>query len=238
MTNPSALTRLKWAARRPSFPLVTWIIIVLCVVIFIAQFLTDRFAPSFSISNQFAYAPFLTKTQPWRMLTAVFVHSGLLHILFNMYSLYVMGMVLEPMLGKARFTALFLIGGFAGSVGVAVMATPGTAVVGASGAIFAMMGAFIVIMRKMGINNPQFLIIVAINLVWGFFWSGIAWEAHVGGLVIGLALGAVYSAYRFPKQRGLLWGSVGAISVGLVAITIAAWIIKIQPWLVAQGYVL
>lgn len=237
MSNVSVLTRLKWAARRPSFPLVTWIIIALCVVVFVFQFLTDTFVSSFSLTNALTYAPFFTATEPWRMLTSVFAHGGLLHILFNMYSLFVMGMVLEPMLGRARFVTLFLVGGFGGSVGVAVLASPLTGVVGASGAIFAMMGAFIVIMRKLGINNPQFLAVVAINLVWGFLWSGIAWQAHVGGLVVGLALGAIFTTYRQQWQKNALWGSVALLSVGLVAITIAAWIITIQPWLTSHNYV-
>lgn len=236
MSNPSPFTRLKWAARRPNFPIVTWVILALCVVLYAAQFLTDTFAPAYSVTQALAYVPFLTASEPWRMLTSIFIHGNILHILFNGYSLYVMGSVLEPMLGKPRFITLFLIGGFGGSVGVALLASPTTGVVGASGAIFAMMGAFLIIMRKLGIDNRQFLIVVAINLVWGFFWSGIAWQAHVGGLVVGLALGAIYSAYRLPTQRNLLWGSVALLSVGLVVITIAAWMIKIQPWLVSYGF--
>lgn len=236
MSNPSLFTRVKWAARRPGFPFVTWTIIAVCLLIFGAQFLSGGFG-SGQVTQALIYLPAFTEIQPWRMLTSIFIHANLLHILFNMYSLYVMGAVLEPMLGKARFTALFLIGGLGGSVGVALLASPATAVLGASGAIFALMGAFIVILRGLGIHNPQFIAVVAINLVWGFFWSGIAWQAHVGGLVLGLAIGAIYFTYRQPSQRRLLWGSMSLLTVGLVVITIAAWIIKIQPWLTSNGLV-
>lgn len=237
MTDPSLLTRLKWASRRPGFPLVTWILIALCVVVFLLQFFTGGFSQAGLVTDALWYVPFRTAIAPWTMLTAIFAHGGILHILFNMYSLFVMGMVLEPMLGRARYAVLFLLGGFGGSVGVALISSPNTAVLGASGAIFAMMGAFLVIMRRLGISNPQFIAVVAINLVWGFLWSGVAWEAHVGGLVIGLALGAIYTAYRSPRQRALLWSSVGVLAVGLVVVTIAVWFVRIQPWLTTNGFV-
>lgn len=231
MSSPSVWTRVKWAARRPGFPFVTWVIISVCVMVFIAQFLTGGFSSSGEVTAALWYVPLYTATQPWRMLSAVFIHGGVLHILFNMYSLYVMGQVLEPMLGRARFTALFLLGGLGGSVAVAVIGTINGAVLGASGAIFAMMGAFLAILRKQGINNPQFLAVVVLNLAWGFFFSGIAWQAHVGGLIVGLALGAIYATYRQRWQRGALWASVAALAVGLIVITVAAWYLRISPWI-------
>ena len=97
--------------------------------------------------------------EPWRMLTSVFLHSTSLifHILLNMYTLWIFGRLLEPMLGRGRFLALYLISGLAGSIGVVVLAAPNAQVLGASGAIFGLMGAFLVIQRRLGGNMTQLL---------------------------------------------------------------------------------
>jgi membrane associated rhomboid family serine protease len=198
-------------------PIVTWSIIALCVIVWLLQIL-----PGSPVTQALIYYPPFTYTQPWRMITSVFAHSpsSILHILFNMFSLFVVGPLVETMLGRARYLALFLITGFAGSVAVLLLA-PGTPVLGASGAIFGLLGAFFVISRKLGGNSTQLLIIIVLNLAIGFLpGTNVAWQAHLGGVIVGAALGLIYLATRRRNQRMLQVLSVIGVFVALVAITL------------------
>jgi membrane associated rhomboid family serine protease len=202
-TKPAILTRMTGRGA----PVVTYSLIGICVLVYILQSLPGiggtitqaiQYAGAYSYQGAFGVG-----FEPWRMLTTVFAHASILHIALNMYTLWVFGMLLEPLLGRARFLALFLISGFAGSVGVLLIASPVQPVVGASGAIFGMLGAFLIIQRRLGGNSTQLLVLVGINLVIGFIPSfGIAWQAHVGGLIGGLLVGLIYVETRkISRQR-------------------------------------
>ena len=199
-TKPAILTRL--SAR--GAPVVTYSIIGITVLVFLLQWV-----PGLNATAQLLFAPPYVSDvafEPWRLLTAVFVHSTgfIFHILLNMYTLWIFGQLLEPMLGRGRFLALYLISGLAGSVGVVLLAAPNTPVVGASGAIFGLMGAFLVIQRRLGGNMTQLLVLVGINLVIGFVPGlNIAWQAHVGGLAAGALVGLILIETRSPRRRGL-----------------------------------
>lgn len=214
-TRPAAVTALRRVTRSGS-PVVTYGIIAVCILVFVAQLVTGTFGPVF---QQLAYTGAYTPTQPWRMITSIFVHLSILHLLFNMYSLFVFGPILESMLGRARFAALFLITGFAGSVAVLLIA-PDVAVAGASGAIFGLLGAFFVIQRHLGGSNVQLLIVIAINLGLTFFIGNIAWQAHVGGLIVGALLGLIFARTRNRSQRTSQIVGIGATAVGLIVITV------------------
>ncbi len=133
----------------------------------------------------FAYYVPYTDSEPWRLVTAIFMHQGIMHILFNGYSIWVLGTLMERVMGPGRFLALFLISGLAGSLGVMLL-NPNGLVVGASGAVFGLFGALFVMNRGFGGSNVSLLAIVGINLVMGFIIPGVAWQAHVGGLIGGL----------------------------------------------------
>jgi len=168
-----------------------------------------------------AYAPFLTESQPWRMITSAFLHSTsfLPHILFNMYALFVLGPDLERMLGRGRFIALYLISAFGGSVAVLLLTNPLSGVVGASGAIFGLFGALFVIQRKLGGNTLQLVLVIGANLVLGFLIPNISWQGHLGGLLTGALVAFVLLQTRQPSQR--LWqiGGLAAVAVGLIGIS-------------------
>ncbi|MFD5224057.1 rhomboid family intramembrane serine protease [Microbacterium sp. NPDC058342] len=138
--------------------------------------------------------------EPWRMLTSVFAHGGFIHLALNMLALWMLGQILEPMLGRIRYLALYLIAGFGGSVAVAVI-DPTTATVGASGAIFGLMAALLIIGRHVGANVTGILVILAINFAFGFFVGGIAWQAHLGGAVVGALVALVFTRTRRREQR-------------------------------------
>jgi membrane associated rhomboid family serine protease len=204
-------------------PIVTYAIIGLSLVVYLLQYVTgNTHSP---VTTDLWYAPVQTASQPWRMLTSIFIHESPLHVLLNMYSLFLVGPALESMLGRARYVALFLIAGFGGSVGVLLIGTPTVAVLGASGAIFGLFGAYFIIARRLGGNATQFLVVIVLNLVIGFIPGfGIAWQAHVGGLITGIAIAFVYLETRGRARRPaqiLLTAAVLAILIGAAIVKVA-----------------
>jgi membrane associated rhomboid family serine protease len=172
------------------------------------------------VEFQFAYRPSATTIAPWQMLTAAFLHGSWLHLLFNMFTLYIFGQVLDPMLGRARFLALYLVAAFGGSVAVLLFGDPFTPVVGASGAIYGLMGAYFVLLRSVGERAGQLTGLIAINLIFSFLSPGISWQAHIGGLAIGAAVAAIYAGTRRPEQRQRQIFSVLLLVAALVAATV------------------
>jgi membrane associated rhomboid family serine protease len=201
-------------------PVVTYSIIALCAVIFVIQYLTG--GPQAGATTQaLIYYPPLTVFEPWRMVTSIFIHASFIHIGLNMFSLYIFGPILERMLGRGRFIALFLLSGFGGSVAV-LLIDPGIAVLGASGALFGLFSAFFVIQRGLGGNANSLLVLIALNLVIGFIPGfNIAWQAHVGGLVVGALAALVFMRTRARTQRTQQILLLAAIAVGLIAATAA-----------------
>jgi membrane associated rhomboid family serine protease len=184
-------------------PLATYWLIGITAVVFFAQ----QLLPSLQTWLVF-YAPYLYPEltghfEPWRPITMMFVHSGWIHVGLNMLTLWMIGRILEPLIGHGRFVAAYLISGLGGAVGVALLAFD-TPVVGASGAIFGLFGALLVIGRHIGADVAGIAVVIAINLVIGFLpGMGVAWQAHVGGLVTGAAVGLVLARTRASRQRRL-----------------------------------
>ena len=157
------------------------------------------------------------------MITAGFAHStsNPLHLLLNMYSLYIFGSVLEPALGRARYISVYLLSIFGGSVAVMYLNTPDSWVLGASGGIFGLMAAYFVVLRTLGTNAGSMLGLIGINLVFGFFVQGVSWQAHLGGLLAGGALTSVYASTRGRNQKTAQL--VGSIAVVLVFVGLTYW---------------
>jgi membrane associated rhomboid family serine protease len=215
-TKPAVLTRARSAAGRGA-PVVTYSLIGITVAVYLLQLV-----PGLAITDRLLYAGVYSipgNFEPWRMLTSVFVHStGLIfHVLLNMYTLWIFGQLLEGLLGRWRFLSLYLISGLAGSIGVLWLGDPRTGVVGASGAIFGLLGAFLVIQRRLGGDATQLLILLGINLVIGFIPGfNIAWQAHLGGLVGGALVGLIFVETRKRDQRGLQVGLLVGLTVVLI----------------------
>lgn len=209
-TRPAVVTAVRRATATDA-PVVTYAIMALCVLVFVSEVATGLLTSGNGsvVYGVLAYYPPLTAPQPWRMVTTLFAHASVLHILFNLFSLFILGRLVEPMIGRVRFAALFLLSGFGGSVAVLLLA-PGVVVVGASGAIFGIFGAFFIIARHLGANATQVIVIIGINLAIGFIVPGIAWQAHVGGLVVGALVALILVRTRSRNRRlpqvGLLVG--------------------------------
>lgn len=208
-------------------PMVTTIIIAITVFISLIQMIPGGVGNTVTEALAF-YSPRLFPSlsgvfEPWRLVTPLLVHSGLMHLAFNMLALYVIGRSLERMLGWWRFLVLYLLAGIGGSAAVALI-DPLSFVVGASGAIFGLFGALVVIGRRSGANMTGILVILGINLVIGFLPGfNISWQAHIGGAIVGAAIAAIYHATRKPKQFWMqLLGLAGLLAVLLVLTFVVA----------------
>ncbi len=160
--------------------------------------------------------------QVWRIVASGFLHDGLLHIGFNMYILYFLGMMLEPALGRLKFATIYAVSLLAGSFG-ALLVEPHSLTVGASGAVFGLMGAAAMEMRARQIPIMQSQIggLIVINLIISFALPGISWGGHVGGLIGGaLATLAIQLGDRF-RSVALAFGCCVVIAVASVAGAIA-----------------
>jgi membrane associated rhomboid family serine protease len=158
----------------------------------------------------------------YRLLTSAFMHGSILHIAFNMYALYLFGPPLEATLGRARFLALYLISALGGSAASYAFNAPNQASLGASGAVFGLFGAFLVVNRRFGRDNTSLLVLIGINLAIAFVPNtNIDWRAHVGGLVTGTLVAAAF-AYA-PRQRRTLVQVVGCAVVLLAILALIAW---------------
>lgn len=156
--------------------------------------------------------------EPWRLLTAALVHSSIWHVGLNMLALWMIGRSLEPLLGRWRFLTLYVLSALGGSVAVTLLSF-GTPVVGASGAIFGLFGALIVIGRHIGANIAGIAVVLGINLLIGFLpGANISWQAHVGGLLVGLLVAFIFTRTKAVRQRGLQVGLLVAVGAGLVAL--------------------
>ncbi len=211
-------------------PVATYSIIALCVVVFAIQYLTGGPNNGIATMALLDYSPWVP-SEPWRMLSALFLHASFIHIGLNMFSLYIFGPILERMLGRTRFIVLYLLSGFGGSLAVLLIA-PGIPVLGASGALFGLFTAFFVIQRGLGGNGNSLLILIAINLVIGFIPGfNIAWQAHVGGLVVGAVVALVLMKTRRTDQRTVQILLLIGVAAALIALTVAG--LALMPYRVA-----
>lgn len=152
-----------------------------------------------------AYVPYIQSGQYWRLFTAMFLHAGIRHLLNNMILLYVLGITLEPLLGKIKYTILYLVCGWIGNLAsyeYYLHLGENTVSIGASGAIFAVMGAllWVVIRNKghvAGYSIRRMLILLAFSLYFGFTSAGVANSAHLAGLISGFLVSIVL--YRKRK---------------------------------------
>ena len=127
----------------------------------------------------------ITTNQWYRLFTVALTHGGLLHLGFNMYALLVLGNPIEEAYGKNKFLIVFFASLLAGSVTSAYFASIYSASVGASGAVFGLFGAMVVVGKRIGADIRSIVVIIGLNFVFGFAIGGVDWRAHLGGLIGG-----------------------------------------------------
>jgi membrane associated rhomboid family serine protease len=144
------------------------------------------------ILNDLVLVPALVDSEPWRLLTSAFTHVQIFHIFANLFMLYQVGPPLEQMLGRLRFVILYLLSALGGGVAVWLLSAPGSATLGASGAVLGLVGALLVIGRAHGMDVTWILGYVAVTAVISFLFSGISWQGHLGGFVTGAAVAWIF----------------------------------------------
>ena len=161
----------------------------------------------------------------WQLVTSMFAHVSVVHIALNMLALYFLGPVLENVLGRVRFLAVYLVSGLAGSAAVMLFAEPASQTLGASGAIFGLMGALAVMALKVRGQLQSVLVWLGLNLVLTFTIANISWQGHIGGLVGGLAVGTAM-IYAPRSRRSLVqWGATAlvlTVSLALIVTRVVA----------------
>ena len=181
------------------------------IAINVVMFLIEQASPTFIYRFGLTATPLGVRTshgvevfsgiangEYYRLLTSMFLHENVMHILFNMWALYVVGAPLERMLGRVRFVVLYFLSGFAGSALAYWLAAPGSLTVGASGAIFGLFGALFVLGRRLRFDIRPIGFLIGINLLLTFTIANISWQGHVGGLVAGAALAG---AWAYPPRK-------------------------------------
>jgi membrane associated rhomboid family serine protease len=210
-------TKVRTAQSLTDEPRATYVLMAICIVLALG----DMFSGGTSdiLRQGGVNGPDVADGEYWRIVTAGFLHAGLIHLLFNMYALYILGTMLEPAIGRMRFLLIYFVSLLCGSFG-ALLLSPDANTVGASGAVFGLMGAAIAVMRNRGIDPmasglPFWL---GINLLITFTIPNISVGGHIGGL-IGGALTAVVlfdipDRVRLPQVvPALAAGALGAAAV-------------------------
>jgi len=186
-----------------------------------------KFYPSVgseSVCNRLAdgqWFPGVSEGAYWQLVTSMFSQVEIWHIGLNMLVLWFLGPQLESVLGRARFLALYVVAGLTGSVCVYWFAGETTATLGASGAIFGLMGALLVVVHKVGGNLQSIVPWLVINAVFTFFVPGVSWQGHLGGFLGGVLVTGIIVYAPKDRRTQLQVIGVGAVVVLLAAATVA-----------------
>ena len=170
------------------------------------------------------FGPAVANGDWWRLITSAFLHANLIHIAFNMYFLWFIGTAVEQALGRGRFLALYVVSALAGSAGALVW-TPNAPTVGASGALFGLLGAALILERQRNyVLGGSAMGLILINLILSFAISGISIGGHVGGLIGGILCALVFSRFgsaHAAYSRVDVWAVGGVLAIGVASIAVA-----------------
>jgi membrane associated rhomboid family serine protease len=165
----------------------------------------------------------------WRLVTAMFLHGSLLHLMFNMLALYWLGTIIEQALGTPRFLLVYFVSGLAGSAGALWLSSAFAVTVGASGAIFGMIGALLILeYLSTGSLMGQAMMLILVNMALTFAVPGISIGGHVGGLAAGIAATYALMRFRFPPHRMLgvaIAAGIGVLSLALAYVRVRGYVI-------------
>ncbi len=190
-----------------NFPMITYWLIAVNVILYVIPVLFGVYDDL--IANFSVWGPAIREGQTYRLLTGIFLHGGIMHLLFNCYALYVIGSQVENFLGRFKFLVIYLIAGISGALFSMIFGN--YASVGASGAIFGLMGALVYFgyhyrVYLGNVIKSQIIPLILLNLLFGFLMSGIDNFAHIGGLIGGtlmsIALGVKDKSTWFERING------------------------------------
>src|SRR4051794_38651360 len=223
-------SRTVFGGRVNSRPVVTMTLIGINLLFYVGELMSATFVDRFQMIGLIGPKGFplagVADGEWYRLITAAFLHLpprggtfGITHILFNMWALWVVGPQLERVLGRLRYTVLYLLSALGGNV-LLYLVDPHQAAVGASGAIFGLFAAFFVVGRKLGADTRGIAFLILINLMFTFTFSGISWEGHVGGLITGAILAAAFAYAPRGRQQAVQVGASAVVAAVLVILTV------------------
>jgi membrane associated rhomboid family serine protease len=233
---PQGARRVSAGVRRNAFPttdaLVTKTLVAANILIYVitAAQGSGLNSPGGTLFDRWLlYGPAVADGDWWRLITSAFLHGSLLHIAFNMYFLWFVGAPVEAALGRGRFLLVYFVSGLAGSAG-ALVYTADKPTVGASGALFGILGAALILERQRNyVLGGSALALIVINLILSFALSNISIGGHIGGLIGGGLCTLVFSKFgrgHAAYSRVGLWGIAGVIGVGLLSLAVAYWRVR------------
>lgn len=212
---------------------VTWILIGINILLFLVELGYPHLADDWKMAN---YLPSgasghfqgVAAGQWYRLITSAFLPPatglgglGFLDILFNMWALFAVGPALEQLLGRVRFIAVYLLSALGGAVAFFLLTPYYATALGASGAVFGLFGAWFVVARKLRLDVRGIITIIVINLVFSFVYrSTIAWQDHVGGLIVGVLTTAAYAYAPLKNRTAVQVAAAVAILAVLVVLVI------------------
>jgi membrane associated rhomboid family serine protease len=207
--------------------------VIALIVVNVAAYLYEEQHKTVGFETKYFLIPVLVHSHWYSLITSAFLHdpTNVFHILLNMFTLAIVGPAVESEIGRIRFLVLYLLAAVGGSVGFYLLAPADTAGVGASGAIFGLMGAYLIIARRTRYPTQQIMGLIIVNAVFSFT-GGIAWQDHLGGFVTGtlVALGLVWA----PRQLGR--PSEVAQLVQSVAVVIASAVVMVLLLQIPPGH--
>ncbi len=219
---------------------VTFSLISACVLVYVCVALLGTPATPWNVGlmaqpgavlERGALVPALVaQGESWRLLSSMFLHSGFIHLGFNMLALYFLGSFAEEAFGRGRFFALYILSGLSGGIAYLYIGDFNSLAVGASGAIFGLLGAILGFSMRQGTfswQNPlirQLLILLVINLYLGFSIPNISNTAHIGGLIGGLAFGFLMAPTLYARKNSRAAAPV-LIVLGVEVVLVGAWLL-------------
>ena len=209
---------------------VTWTLVAINVLLYLVEFAWPNIANDWAMLGRASFSTIhqtvgVAHDQWYRLITSAFLHEpglsgfGPAHIIFNMWALILVGPALEKLLGRVRFLTVYLVSAVGGSVMFYLIGPTNVEALGASGAIFGLFGAWFVVARRLRLDSRWIVTIIVLNLVLGFTVHGIAWQAHVGGILAGGLLTAAY-AYAPRANRALIQGGATVAIVAILALAV------------------
>jgi membrane associated rhomboid family serine protease len=196
-------------------PRITYGLIAINVLAFVAQIASSSVETEFTM-----WSPAVADGQLYRLITSAFLHTGITHLLFNMFALFVVGPALEIWLGRLRFVLLYVLSALGGSVLIYLFSPLNVPTVGASGAVFGLFAATFVVAKKVNVDIRWVVAMIVINLVITFTVPSISWQGHLGGLVTGGLIAFAY-AYAPREHRNVV--QAGATVAMVVLFTALVW---------------
>lgn len=211
-------------------PIITYLLICICVVLFLLMYIFGNGSKDVNTLLKFGanYAPFIRSGEIFRLVSSCFVHIGVIHIVFNMYALYIVGPQIENFYGKVKFLAIYLLSAVAGSL-MSMIFVRDMISAGASGAIFGLFGSLLYFgyhyrIYLGNIMRSQVIPLLVFNVLLGFLISGVDVSSHIGGLIAGvlssMALGVKYKSSKADKINGWVLLIIFFIFIGFLAFNV------------------